>query len=82
VTGTLPSISYAEVKTRCLYAKEIRIFDYPGFAMELRESVRQAAMLVSATAGVEIEHIAKSHIRKEAVVTKVLERGGDHPGLV
>jgi hypothetical protein len=29
-----------------------------------------------------IEHIAKSHIRKEAVVHRVLERRGDHPGLV
>jgi len=29
-----------------------------------------------------VEHIAKSHIRKEAVVAKVLERRGDHPGLM
>jgi hypothetical protein len=76
VTGTLPTVCYAEGMTRFLYAKGIRIFDYPSFAMELRERVRGAA------AGVEIERIAKSHIRKEAVVAKVLERRGDHPGLV
>ena len=29
-----------------------------------------------------IEHIAKSHIRKEDIVAKVLARRGDHPGLV
>jgi len=29
-----------------------------------------------------IEHIAKSHIRKEDVVAKVLAVRGDHPGLV
>jgi hypothetical protein len=31
---------------------------------------------------VTIEHIAKSHIRKEEVVARVLARRGDHPGLV
>jgi hypothetical protein len=31
---------------------------------------------------VTIEHIAKPHIRKEDVVTQVLDRRGDHPGLV
>src|SRR3982750_2028306 len=82
VTGTLPTVCYAEGMTRFLYAKGIRIFDYPAFAMELRESVRQAATRLWEAAGVEIEHIAKSHIRKEAVVAKVLERRGDHPGLV
>ena len=33
-------------------------------------------------AGVTIEHIAKSHIRKEDVVARVLEQRDDHPGLV
>ena len=28
-----------------------------------------------------IEHIAKSHIRKESVVAQVPEQRGDHPGL-
>ena len=33
-------------------------------------------------AGVTIEHIAKSHVGKEAVVAKILAARGDHPGLV
>ena len=33
-------------------------------------------------AGVSIEHVAKSHIRKESVVAKVIARRGNHPGLV
>ena len=82
VTGTLPTVCYAEGMTRFLYAKGIRIFDYPAFAMALRERVREAAARLAAAAGIEVEHIAKSHIRKEAVVAKVLERRGDHPGLV
>ena len=82
VTGTLPTVCYADGMTGFLYARGIRIFDYPGFAMGLREGVREVAARLAATAGAEIEHISKSHIRKEAVVAKVLERRGDHPGLV
>jgi hypothetical protein len=44
--------------------------------------VRERAAAVAEEAGVTIEHVAKSHIRKESLVAKVLERRGDHPGLV
>ena len=47
--------------------------------MELRESVRQAATRLSAAAGIEIEHIARGHIRKEAAVANVLEDGAITP---
>ena len=60
----------------------MRIFDYPQFAATLRDRVRERAALLAAQAGISIEHIAKSHIRKEMVVGKVLETRGDHPGLV
>ena len=82
VTGTLPTVCYAEGMTRFLYARQIRIFDYPEFAMTLRDRVREAAATVATKAGVVVEHVAKSHVRKEAIVAKVLERRGDHPGLV
>ena len=82
ITGTLPTVCYAEGMTRFLYANGIQIFKYPEFAMTLRERVREQVASVVAKAGVTIEHIAKSHIRKESVVAKVLEQRGDHPGLV
>ena len=82
ITGTLPTVCYAEGMTRFLYATGVRIFDYPQFAMTLRDRVRDRAASVAAEAGIAIEHIAKSHVRKEAVVAQVLERRGDHPGLV
>jgi hypothetical protein len=82
ITGTIPVICYAEGMTRLLYAKGIRIFDYPQFAMMLRDRVRDGAAALAAEAGVTIEHIAKSHIRKEDVVARVLGQRGDHPGLV
>jgi hypothetical protein len=82
ITGTVPVICYAEGMTRFLYAKGIRIFDYSAFAMKLRDRVRDVAASLAATAGRTIEHIAKSHIRKEEVAARVLAQRGDHPGLV
>jgi len=82
VTGTLPTVCYAAGMTRFLYASGVRIFDYPQFAATQRDRVRERAASLAAEAGITIEHIARSHIRKEAVVAKVLERRGEHPGLV
>jgi len=82
MTGTLPGACYAQGMTAFLYAKGIRIFDYPRFAEPLREALRERAQELAQSAGIEIEHIAKAHVRKEEVVAKVLERRGDHPGLV
>jgi hypothetical protein len=44
--------------------------------------VRERAAELAAAAGITIEHIANSHIRKEEVVAKVLATRGNHPGLV
>jgi hypothetical protein len=82
ITGTLPGVCYAAGMTRYLHANGVRIFDYPQFAMKLRDRVRDCATTLAAETGVRIEHIGKSHIRKEEVVARVLERRGDHPGLV
>jgi len=82
ITGTLPTVCYADGMTRFLYSNHVRIFDYAKFAEPLRDRVREQAALLAAEAGIAIEHIAKSHIRKEAVVAQVLERRGEHPGLV
>jgi hypothetical protein len=52
--------------TRFLHVNGIRIFDYPQFAMTLRDRVRERAASLAAEAGVSIEHIGKSTDRKEA----------------
>ncbi len=66
--------------TSFLYANAIRIFD-PQFAATLRDTVRENAAKVAEAAGVTIEHISKSHIRKEDIVAKAIARRGEHPGL-
>src|SRR5574340_660490 len=82
VTGTLPGACYAGGMTSFLYSRGIRIFDYPRFAEPLRERIRQRAQEVCTAAGVQIEHVNKSHIRKEDLIARVLAARGDAPGLV
>lgn len=82
VTGTLPEACYAAGMTSFLSTRSIRIFDYARFAEPLRDAIRARAAELAAGADIQIEHIAKAHIRKEDVVAKVVARRGDHPGLV
>jgi hypothetical protein len=82
ITGTLPTVCHADGMTRFLYTNGIRVFDSPAFASTLRDRVRDRAASVAAEAGITIEHITRSHIRKEEVVARVVKQRGDHPGLV
>lgn len=81
-TGTIPQICYAQGMTSYLYSKNIRIFDYPKFAEPFKNKLRENAKKLAAENNIEIEFVAKTHIRKEDLVKKVLEKRGMHPGLV
>jgi hypothetical protein len=48
-----------------------------AFAEPLRERIRQRAQEVCSAAGVQIEHVNKTHIRKEDLVARVLATRGD-----
>jgi hypothetical protein len=77
VTGTLPGTCYAGRMTSFLYSRGIRIFDCPRFAEPLRERIRERAQQVCEAAGVQIEHVNKSHVRKEDLLARVLpQRAG------
>lgn len=82
VMGTLPGVCYAEGMTSFLHAKGIRIFDYTQFVEPLRERIRLNAQALAEDSGVQIEFIAKKHIRKEEVVAAVIKTRFDPPGLV
>jgi hypothetical protein len=82
IFGTLPKICYAEGMTSYLYAKQVRIFDYPNFAEPFRDRLRENAGRLAAAAGIEIEFMRKRNVRKEDVVKAALAKRGEQPGLV
>ncbi len=82
VFGTLPKICFAGGMTSFLYERKIRIFDYPKFAEPFRNRIRENAEKMAAEAGIEIEFIRKRNFRKEDRVKELLEKRGEHPGLV
>ena len=82
MTGTLPGACYADGMTSFLNSRGIRIFDYPQFALPLRERIRNGAQALARQHSLVIEHIVRRNVRKEDVVAKVLAVRGDAPGLV
>lgn len=83
IQGTLPGVCYAEGMSAYLYARNIRIFDYPRFAEPLRDQIRTNAEEVAQKHGLEIEFIRRMNsFRKEDRIQEILKRRGTHPGLV
>src|SRR4051795_4328328 len=82
IFGTLPKLCYAEGMTAYLYARQVRIFDYPKFAEPFRDQLRENAERLAAAHGIPIEFIRKRNVRKEDLVKQALARRGEHAGLV
>jgi hypothetical protein len=82
ITGTLPQVCHSQGMTSYLYSKGVRIFDYPKFAEPFRDELRANTEQLAKDNGIEIEFVAKTHIRKEDLVKKVLDKRGTHTGLV
>jgi len=82
LTGTLPQVCHSQGMTSYLYSQGVRIFDYPKFAEPFKDALRANAEQLAKDNGIEIEFVAKSHIRKEDLIKTVLEKRGAHTGLV
>jgi hypothetical protein len=83
ISGNLPDLCYAKGMTKYLYTHDIRIFDYTKFAEPLRDKIRANAQAIAVEQGLEIEFIRKHKaFRKEDRIKEIIERRGDHPGLV
>jgi len=81
IQGTLQPFCYADGMTMFLKTNGIRIFDYKKFAEPLRNELRNNAENIAKENHVEIEFV-KNKVRKEALISKILEKRGSHPGLV
>ena len=83
IQGTVPGWCYARGMTDYLYARQIRIFDYPKFAEPLREAIRENAERVARENGIQIEFVrSRKSYRKEDRVQEIVKQRGEHPGLV
>ena len=82
ITGTLPVLSNSKSMTNYMYAQKVRIFDYPKFAEPFREQLRKNAERIAKENNIEIKFLRKSSIRKETIISNVLEKRGLHSGLV
>ena len=82
IQGTLPGLCYAEGMTHYLKANGIRIFDYPQFTDPLRNELRDNAEQIAKDNNLEIEFIRKKNFRKESRIKAILEKRGNHPGLI
>ena len=82
IQGTLPGICFAEGMTGYLKRNKIRIFDYPEFAKPFRDELRENAERLAAENGIEIEFVRNHETRKEKLIKEILQKRGDHPGLV
>jgi hypothetical protein len=82
VQGIIPGICYAQGMTGYLYANSIRIFDYPRFAEPFREQLRENAETIAKENSLEIEFIRKKNFRKEARIKDIIDKRGQHKGLV
>lgn len=82
ITGTLPVLSNASHLTAYMYQNNIRIFDYAKFAEPYRDELKQNAQRIAEEAGLEIEYIRKSGVRKEAIIEDIIKKRGTHPGLI
>lgn len=83
IQGTVPGWCYARGMTDYLYARQIRIFDYPKWAEPLRDALRQNMERVAADNGIAIEFVrSKKSFRKEQRVKQILDKRGEQPGVV
>lgn len=82
VQGTLPGFCYPEGMTSYLNAKGIKIFDYPQFALPLRDKIIANAQTIAKESGVEIDYIKQKNFRKEDKIARIVKERGTHPGIV
>jgi predicted transcriptional regulator len=68
--------------TKYLYDKKIRIFDYAQFAESHKTVINKTIEELAKKSGALMEHINKGGVRKESLVSSILEKRGTRPGIV
>jgi len=82
LTGNLLDVCHPAALERRLHANHIRCFEVGLFAEPLRDAMRDHALTLTRTAGLEVEFIQRRNFRKEDRIAEILHRRGEQPGLV
>ncbi len=83
LTGTLPDICYDKAMTSYLYNKHIKIFDYPGWAENLKNELKNHIEALAQRSGISIDFIRKQKsFRKEEQIKEIIAQRGEHPGNI
>jgi hypothetical protein len=59
ITGTLPTLCYADGMTKYRSARRIRIFEFAAWAKPLTEAIKASAEALAAQAGIHIDYMAQ-----------------------
>ena len=82
IKGTLPSCCHPKAIENYLWKREILFFDFTDFAKNITDEVRIHMDSVAKDAGIKIDYLKSSRIRKEDFVEKKLEANPDKTGVV
>jgi predicted transcriptional regulator len=81
ITGNLKEISYPQGMTNYVYEHKIMVKDYIEFAKGLREKLRKHIETLAQENGISIQYL-NCKIRKETLVSKILNDRGSQSGIV
>lgn len=83
ISGTLERWGYVHAMVSYLFSNNIRVFDYPKFAKNFNEQIRNQIETKAKENGISIEHIrSPQRFDKESKVKEIIEKRGTHPGIV
>jgi hypothetical protein len=82
ISGTLLDVCHPAAWERQLDFANLRCFDLGRFAEPLRDAMRDPAVTLARSAGLEVEFIQRRNFRKEDRGAEVLARRGSPPGRV
>lgn len=78
-----PDICYDKAMTSYLYNHHIKIFDYPKWAENLKNELKNHIEALAQSSGVSVDFIRKQKsFRKEEQIKEIIAQIGDHPGIV
>lgn len=82
ITGSLISLTYVQGLERHLRANHILLKDFKEYAISLAKELKVNSIKLCEESNAYFEYIKSSKTNKEQLVKTVLEKRGQHPGIV